>query len=126
MCSFFYTDPSVVESPSNASILQGSNHTFSCKGIGSYIEWEINGLPTYQLTEDSKLVVVDLDYLVDDGCAQELDITVHAKSTPEDNTTSTFTIQCVIKRDPLTAVVTEAHLEVHGKCICSVSINRSR
>ena len=118
----FHIDPSIVESPSSASILQGWNHTFWCKGNGSFIEWEINGLPTYKLTEDSKLMVVDLDFPVIDGCARETAITVHAKSAPEDNTLFTFIIRCVIKKDPLTAEFSEALLNVHGKFICTMSI----
>ena len=105
------------ESPSDASILQGTNHTFWCRGTGNYIEWEINGLPTYQLKGDSKLMVVDLDYSIDDGCDQGYSVTLHAVNAAEVNTSSAFTIQCVIKKDPLTAKVSEAHLEVHGKFI---------
>ena len=66
--------------------------------------------------------MVDLGFPVNNGCAQESTITVHAVGAPEDNTLSTFAVQCVIKRDPLAAVVTEAYLNVHGKFICSMSI----
>ena len=110
-------DLSIVTSPSNASILQGSNHTFWCKGSGSnfIIEWEINGIPIYKLSEDTNLKVINAD-IVYDGCAQESMMTIHAESAPEDNTLSTFAIQCAIKKFNIFApVVAEAYLKVHGK-----------
>ena len=67
-------------------------------------------------------MVVDLDYSIDDGCDQGCSVTMHAVNAPEVHTLATFAIQCVIKRDPLTAVVSEAHLNVYGKCTCSMSI----
>ena len=122
---FFQTDPRVDESPSDASVLQGSNHTFWCRGTGNYIEWEINGQPTYQLKEHPRLMVVDLDYSIDDGCDQGCSVTMHAVNAPEVNTSSAFTIQCVIKKDPLTAEVSEAHLDIHGKFISKLCVNQN-
>ena len=109
-------DPSIVTSPSDASILQGSNHTFWCKGTGNYFEWEINGIPVYKLSEEMMLQVVSLGTLAAVGCTQESMLTVHAKTVPDHNTLSTFVIQCVIKKAYLVADVSEeAYLKVHGK-----------
>ena len=108
-------DPSFVESPSNASILQGNNHTFWCKGIGSdfIIDWEINGVPTYELSEDSVVNVVVMNH--NDGCMKESMMTVDAESASEDNTLSIFTIRCALRKAFSPPVVAEAYLKVHGK-----------
>ena len=60
-------------------------------------------------------MAVDLDFPVNSGCDQESTITVHAKSSSEKNKLGIFAVQCVIKRDPVTAVVCEAHLNVHSE-----------
>ena len=121
-----YTDPNIVESPSNASILQGWNHTFWCKGNGSHLDWKINGIDISKLPDYSKLMVVELDhrYLPDNGCGKlkESSITVHVENDQEGSTLSTFTIQCVIRSDPVATVVSEVHLNVHGEFISSMSI----
>ena len=114
----FLLDLSIATSPSNASILQGSNHTFWCKGIGSnfIIDWEINGIPAYSFPEDSNLKVVNVDVkFYNDGCTKESTMTVHAESAPEDNTLSTFVIQFVLRKTHSPDVVAEAYLKVHGK-----------
>ena len=111
-----FLDLSIITSPSNASILQGSNHTFWCKGIGSFfiIEWMINGIPSYAFPENSNLKVIDTS-IVYDGCTQKSMMTVHAKSAPEENTFSNFAIQCVVNKVNIAPVVIEAYLKVHGK-----------
>ena len=111
-------DANIVEGPSNASILQGSNHTFWCKGIGSnfIIDWMINDTPSYELSEDPNLKVVNVDGMFyNDGCTHESVMTVYAESAPENNTLSTFTIQCVMWSTYSPDVVAKAYLKVHGK-----------
>ena len=107
-----------VETPTNASVLQGWNHTFRCKGTGFHfiIDWEINGIPAYKFPEDSNLKVVHVDFVVyNDGCMQEMIMTVHAESAPENNTLSTFEIRCLLRKTFSPPVVAKAYLKVHGK-----------
>ena len=110
-------DLSIVTGPRNASILQGSNHTFWCKGNGSdyIIDWMINGTPSYELQEDSNLKVHVHGPPYNDGCTKELMMTVHAESAPEDNTLSTFEIGCFVSKTNTAPVVAKAYLKVHGK-----------
>ena len=111
-------DSRIVTRPNNASILQGNNHTFSCKGNGSdfIIDWEINGIPTYELSGDSNLRVVNTDVTsYNDDCIKESMMTIYAESAPEGSTMSTFKIQCFVWKTNIAPVVAEAYLKVHGK-----------
>ena len=50
-----------------------------------------------------------------DDCMQELMMTIHAKTAPEGNTSSTLEIWCIVKEALIAPVVAEAYLKVHGK-----------
>ena len=106
------------ESPINASIVQGWNHTFLCKGIGYSIDWEINGIPLYKFPNGANINAVNYYSENGDNCSQESMMTVHAEISPEHGTLSIFTIQCIIRKDSLfAAIAEEAYLKVHGELV---------
>ena len=124
MSAFLFFDIAhLVKGPANASIVQGTNHTFFCKGKGSLIDWEINGVSVYKLEDHPKLKLAPFpDFAYDDSCEPESSLAVHAKIVPEDNSWSTFAIQCIVKTKGVETPVFsgEAYLTVRGKFICSV------
>ena len=121
---FLTIAPLVVQYLVDARIPQGTSHTFVCRGIGSYIEWNIDGVSTDELTNHSLLKLeLPSDSAYSDGCSQQLALTVHAKSAPEGNVMSTFAIQCVVHtKGDLNPAFSTANLTVHGKFICLVCI----
>ena len=102
-----------------------TNHTFWCNGTGLGIHWFVNGIRVYpsKLEVSSNLMIVDFNYPIDDGCVKESSVTIHALTTPEFNTLATFSIQCIILNDRDSAVISYAHLNVHGK-VCLFHVNQ--
>ena len=124
-CFFFEIVPHIVQSPVNANILLGSNHAFFCEGIGSDLDWTIDGVPIRDHENGPQLnLTLNHDSAKSDSCIQQSTLTVHVGSAPEDHFSSTsfvpvHVIQCVIQTaDVIYPAIFQAYLNVHGKFIC--------
>ena len=117
---------SITESPSDAKILRGSNHTFFCSGNRPVIYWEVNNTYIQNIPDDWKLKVVELDLSSHEDCVVESRMTVIVESSSMTNMTTTYTIQCFVTNGGLVDAPSKlAHLTVSGEFIYCMHFNIS-